>query len=266
MKYNTAVVFDNSGTLLHMYRVAKELKTEKYIKNIETTELVLEKKERALVIISVDPLLVTKTSSSKLLQEFIKENGLKIDIICSNGAINKNDVELIIYEENVNIGNLKEVIKYTKKSNPENHYLTVGLIVDKKTQSISYLLSTTGKLYYNAIKTIEALHAQNIDTYIASGDSIRVLKDVAYELKIPLENVFEKATPHQKANIILTLKNRYEKVIMVGDGINDIAAFKTADISILTLQQGNIKSEKLIKNADYVVNDLLQITKIINKG
>jgi Cu+-exporting ATPase len=50
---------------------------------------------------------------------------------------------------------------------------------------------------------------------------------------------------------------------MVGDGINDLLAFRAADLSILTRQQDQKVPEILTKSVDYIVLDLLQIPKIV---
>lgn len=263
MLQKTAVVFDNSGTLLHMFRVAKELKTGICLKNIETTELVAEKEGRALIVMNIDPHAVKNTDSSKLLHQFIKENNLKIAISCSNKIITYSEAEAIINMNNVKITDIKEVISCTEIHCPKNYYNATGFIVDKETQSIPYVLSSTGKLYTNSKKVIDYLHLHNTDTYIASGDTLRVLRNIAYRLEIPLKNVFDMATTEQKAKIIMSLKCLYEKVIMVGDGMNDIMAFKAADIAILTLQQGNVKSEKVRKHADFIINNICDVAKIV---
>ena len=55
MDESIAVVFDSAGTLLHMYRVAKDTITGKYIDDIITTDLVSKKPNCGLVIMHTDP-------------------------------------------------------------------------------------------------------------------------------------------------------------------------------------------------------------------
>ncbi len=43
MARRIAVVFDSAGTLLHMYRVAKESSTGNLLENIESTAIVAKK-------------------------------------------------------------------------------------------------------------------------------------------------------------------------------------------------------------------------------
>ena len=50
--------------------------------------------------------------------------------------------------------------------------------------------------------------------------------------------------------------------MMVGDGPNDIMAFKKADISVLTLEQKEEVSSKMYKSADYNINDISGVLEI----
>jgi Cu+-exporting ATPase len=43
MMRDLAVVFDVAGTILRMYRVAKDLSSSRLIENVITTELIMEK-------------------------------------------------------------------------------------------------------------------------------------------------------------------------------------------------------------------------------
>ncbi|MDV3148761.1 MAG: HAD-IC family P-type ATPase, partial [Pigeon pea little leaf phytoplasma] len=45
-------------------------------------------------------------------------------------------------------------------------------------------------------------------------------------------DVFGRATPEQKKTLITCFKNNNQKVAMIGDGVNDILAFKESDLSI----------------------------------
>jgi Soluble P-type ATPase len=76
------------------------------------------------------------------------------------------------------------------------------------------------------------------------------------------EMIFPLATPKIKEDIINELKEHYESVTMVGDGINDLLAFKASDLSILSTQQKQKIPEILVESVDYVVDDLLDILKI----
>ncbi|MGB3908369.1 MAG: HAD family hydrolase [Methanomethylovorans sp.] len=264
MKKKIAVVFDSAGTLLRMYRVAKETSTGNILENIESTLLVAKRPRRALVVIHAEPVSVTSTDPRTELRKFIADNRLKIDISCSSGPISTEEAMKIINEQNVLVGDVIEVIDLVHRSCPENYYIAAGLIVDGQLQFIPYVLSTAGKLYSNAFRTIKILHSRDIDTYIASGDTMRSLRKVAEKLCIPLTNVFDIATTHEKANIVLALKEKYEIVLMIGDGLNDIRALEVADVGIVTTQQGDKRPQRLLEAADHVICDIIEVIDIVD--
>ncbi len=49
---------------------------------------------------------------------------------------------------------------------------------------------------------------------------------------ISADNVFSQVKPHQKLNAIMSLQERGEVVLMIGDGINDSPALAKADVGI----------------------------------
>lgn len=55
MQKNVAVVFDSAGTLLHMYRVAKDMGSGQIITGIDSTGLVAQRKGRALIVLHTEP-------------------------------------------------------------------------------------------------------------------------------------------------------------------------------------------------------------------
>ena len=50
--------------------------------------------------------------------------------------------------------------------------------------------------------------------------------------------------------------------MMVGDGLNDLLAFKKADISVLTIEQQEEVSPKMMDKTDYVIEDIFEVTQI----
>ncbi|MBN1134535.1 MAG: hypothetical protein JXA38_06440, partial [Methanosarcinaceae archaeon] len=68
-----AVVFDSAGTLLHMYRVAKELSTGILLKDIESTSIVAKKPGRALVVLHAEPETILHCDLRMTLIKFIND-------------------------------------------------------------------------------------------------------------------------------------------------------------------------------------------------
>jgi len=117
--------------------------------------------------------------------------------------------------------------------------------------------------FEGAKDTITALHKMGIPAFIASGDRSTKLEIMADHLGIPRDRVYGVATPTVKARIVSDLKEEYDHVVMVGDGINDICAFRAADTAILTVQQPGERPEELFKAADYVVNCVQEVLPIV---
>jgi Cu+-exporting ATPase len=265
MHNKIAVVFDCAGTLLHMYRLAKEISTGNLLEGIESTMLVAERPERALVAIHTEPVKIEMTNPDTELKKFIAQNQLKIDIICSNGSIDMQEViDIINKEDKILVGDILEVLYRIKQIYHQRHYLATGLIVDRESKLVPYVVTTAGELFPNTYKTIELLHQREIDVYIASGDTMHSLIQVANKLRIPLKNVFGVATSYDKANIVESLKKDYDRVLMVGDGINDILALKVADIAIVTVQQRSKRPQVLMKSADIIINNIIDVVDIVD--
>jgi Cu+-exporting ATPase len=102
-----------------------------------------------------------------------------------------------------------------------------------------------------------------VPTFIASGDRSTKLEKMADHLGIPRDRVYGVATPTVKAQIVSDLRQEFDRVLMVGDGINDLCALRNADIAILTVQQPGDRPEELYKEADYVVKNVQEVIPIV---
>lgn len=263
MQKRIAVVFDSAGTLLHMYRVAKDSRTGRILENIESTAIVASKKGCALVVLNTENETILQCREDKLLSEFIEEKKISIGISCSNGAFSAEAAFGIIKGDNTRIRDVHEVIRMVSARCPNIFYLAAGVIVDSETRSVPYVLSTGGQVFDTTHETIRTLEEMGVDSYIASGDSARSLSQLAEFINIPTERVFALATTQKKEEIIHTLKEKYDVVFMVGDGINDILALRAADVGIMMVQQGDARPEKLRKAADVVLDDLIKVLDIV---
>ncbi len=84
----------------------------------------------------------------------------------------------------------------------------------------------------DAKETISEFHGRKIETWLITGDNEAAAHQIAIEVGIPTKNVIALATPERKIAKIKELRSAGEKVLMIGDGINDAAAISEADLSM----------------------------------
>ena len=146
--------------------------------------------------------------------KFIKE----MDISISNDLINKLDN---LQKQ----GKASIIIALNKK--------TVGII------GLSDLIREDSK------DMIKSLHDLDTETILLTGDN----KNTAeyFGSKVNIENIKADLLPEDKLKIIEDIKKSGKKVCMIGDGVNDAPALKTADVSIA---MGSIGSDIAIDSAD----------------
>jgi len=263
MAKRIAVVFDSAGTLLHMYRVAKESSTGNILENIESTAIVAKKNGCGLVALNTEKEIILRSRRDMFLFEFIKEYGVSIGISCSKGKFTPDVACEVIRGASLLMGDVHDVLEAVTSRCPDTIYLAAGLIVDSEARRIPYVLSTGGQVFSKTLQTIQLLQAMEVDMYIASGDRMAALVQLAEFVNIPLERVFAFADPLMKEKVVLELKNTYEKVVMVGDGINDILALRAADVGIMTVQQGDKRPEELREAADVVLKDIIKVVDVV---
>ncbi|WFN35867.1 HAD family hydrolase [Methanomicrobium antiquum] len=265
----TAVVFDSAGTLLHTYRVAKDIINDSMVEGVETTTLTCSAKGRALVLLYAHSKNIINEPESELLSSYLKFNGITFGVACSCGVVTIGDVSDILYSDEVaKTGDLQTCIRKVWSCCKKLPVVAMnsGVIVNKNIGRIEYAITSGGRPFSGAKKTIQTLQEMDIATYVASGDRTDKLMKMADYLGIPHGNVHGVSTPSIKAQIVKDLKEVYENVIMVGDGVNDIAAMKEADIAILTEQQKGKKPKILVEAADYIINDVSEVIEIAKKS
>lgn len=259
-----AVVFDSAGTLLRMYRVAKNVITGTLVDEVVSTELVGRKPQCALLVMQIDSNRLLEYPPNMLISDLIRKYRIGIEVGCSRLQVD-NEIALSIVENDTRaaMSDLFDVMAAVKKKCRNIFYMGVGLVIDVEEKGIPYVVCTGGKIYSNSCSVIQTLTQEGIGVFIASGDSMRNLQPLANNVCVPLECVYEISTPKKKEGIVKRLKEQYDMVLMVGDGINDILAFRAADLSILSIQQTGKCPPLLCEEADIVINDIKEIIRIV---
>ncbi|WP_432644802.1 HAD family hydrolase [Methanobrevibacter sp.] len=259
-----AVVFDNSGTLIERYRVIKDVLNGNLFTDINSLELIDAADALALVVLQFNTNKLLKLDQNTLISDVIKEYGIDFDISFSTNSVSKAEVKQIIDNEtSATISDITDGFGILNEKVPMMELCNgSALIVDMDSGAIAYTITSAGKLFPKVFETVETLKSRGIEIFIASGDRKGAIDRLANMLDIPLENAFGTVSTRGKCEIISILKEGGYKVMMVGDGINDLLAFKNADVSVLTIEQEEEVSPKMMDKTDYVIRDIFEVTSI----
>lgn len=104
------------------------------------------------------------------------------------------------------------------------------VILLSKGGEIYGLLAIADALKEESKEAILALQRRGLKAYMLTGDNDRTAKAIAKEVGI--ETVFSQVLPEEKEEVIRRLTEEGEKVLMVGDGINDAPALSRAHVGM----------------------------------
>jgi len=104
---------------------------------------------------------------------------------------------------------------------------TIFLVINN---DIKGIITLSDKIKDNSKRTIEELHKMDTKTYMLTGDNEKTAKDVG--TKVGIDNIEANVLPDDKLNIVKSIQNENNKVIFVGDGINDAPALTQANIGV----------------------------------
>lgn len=96
---------------------------------------------------------------------------------------------------------------------------------------------------------------------VISGDNASELENLTKVMPLDSEIKFNQ-TPHDKLSYIQNLRSKGDKVLMVGDGLNDAGAFQVSDVAIALTEKNNYfnPASDIIMSAD----NLSQLDKLLS--
>ena len=263
---SVAVVFDSAGTLLSTYRVARDICNKRLLPGIETTTLTFSSPDRVLIVLPVHSKDLMATPPDTPLSRYLTDRKIGFGVSCTRKIVTAEDIADVLYaDQRARVGDLQECIRNVWSICKEEEMVTLnsGAIINMAHKAVEFAITAGGWPFPGAKETITALHRMGVPTFIASGDRVTKLEKMADHFGIPRDRVYGVATPSIKAQIVHDLRQEYDKVLMVGDGINDLFALRNADIAILTVEQPGDRPEELFKEADYVVKNVSEVRKIV---
>ncbi|MGE5678029.1 MAG: heavy metal translocating P-type ATPase [Pseudomonadota bacterium] len=117
-------------------------------------------------------------------------------------------------------------------------------------------IAMSDTLRSDAVNMVERLHSLGVNTLLLTGDNSNAANHMAQ--LVCIANVKSGLLPEDKMNTICMYQNLNEPVCMVGDGVNDAPALKTAYVGVA---MGGIGSDIAVEAADValVSDDILRI-------
>ncbi|WP_405289396.1 heavy metal translocating P-type ATPase, partial [Methanobrevibacter sp.] len=111
--------------------------------------------------------------------------------------------------------------------------------------SVVGLIGLSDVIREDSRNMIENLHDLGTETILLTGDNTETANYFASQVGIG--KVYGNLLPQEKLDWIEKLKSEGKKVCMIGDGVNDAPALKTADVSVA---MGSVGSDVAIEAAD----------------
>ncbi|MGF6989432.1 Cu+-exporting ATPase [Lachnospiraceae bacterium PF1-21] len=121
------------------------------------------------------------------------------------------------------------------------------------------MIAVADKVKKTSKEAIQKMKDLGIQVYMVTGDREKTAKAIAGEVGV--DEVIAEVLPGDKAKVVESLQTKGDKVMMVGDGINDAPALVQADVGV-AIGSG---SDIAIESADMVVvkSDLMDVYKAI---
>lgn len=254
-----AIVFDKTGTLTNG--------EQKLVKIYNFSSFTFN--ELLKLVASVENL--SNHPIAKSIVESAKEKNIDFYKVENFNYISGHGIEAKIFDYNLIVGNNKllknidlksEYLKITETIS-ERGSTPIYVVIDNNIAGIFEIRDTIRE---DSKRLIEEIKKLNIEVFMITGDNKKTANFIAKQLNLPIENIYAEILPQEKAIKIKQLQEKYQKVIFVGDGINDAPALVQANVGI-AIGSG---SDIAIESADIIlmstnIFDILKAIKISKK-
>ena len=250
------IVFDKTGTLTEgKLSISNIINYSNY-----------KEKELLKIACSIENLSNHPISNS--FKTYQKENKIKLQEVTKFESITGFGIKGTINNKKYILCNSK----YLDKLNINNNYLEDEIKLSNQANSIIYIIEDNIIISIIGVKdiirkeakeTINNLHKLNKKVIMLTGDNENTAKVIAKELNI--KEIISNVIPSEKSEVIKSIKNKGNLVMMVGDGINDAPSLANATIGVSLSNATDIAADSanvllLNDNLSKIIN-LLMISK-----
>lgn len=237
------VAFDKTGTLTHG--------------NLAVSDVIpINVSENELLISVGSAEIRSEHPIGKAIVSFVKENKINIfdteefSMVVGKGVISKIQDkrvlcgnEKLMFEEGVNIPD--EVNSLISELRGQGK----AIVITATQGSVIGIIALSDIIKENANSMIDKLLQSGIsDTILLTGDNKKAAEYIGN--KVGIKEIKSSLLPEDKVSEIVNIQNRGQLICMVGDGVNDAPALKTATVGVA---MGTIGSDIAIEAADIAI-------------
>lgn len=242
-KVNT-IAFDKTGTLTYgKLEVCNVVSFDSSVDENKLLELVASAESKSEHPIGKAIVSYAKNKGLKLIEteEFTMTAGKGIQTELNNQSIMCGN-EIYMLEHNVLITN--EIKKMLEKF----RFQGKATILVAKDSSCIGILALSDVLRPETKSMVECLHKMNTEVVLLTGDNKKTADYFAKQVGIKKVNA--DLLPEQKVEIIISMQKNKKVVCMIGDGVNDAPALKTANVGVA---MGGLGSDIAVDASDIVL-------------
>jgi len=174
---------------------------------------------------------------AKSIVRYAKSKNIDLNQCALSAVIPGKGVKAVIDDDTYRIGNTKLLkahdIAYQKHKVRLDAFLNAGktAVFVAKNETVIGMLAFAHKARSATAHMIQALRSHGVKHIVLlTGDETKTAHGFAQSFDF--DAVYANLSPHEKADVIQKLQQRYGKVVMVGDGVNDTYAMSKADVAV----------------------------------
>ncbi len=252
------VVLDKTGTITEGKPKVVEVFTKNYSREqiLSFTAAVEAGSEHPLARAIVEEYHSSVKEKEPAIEQFENKTGLGVEAILSESG------------KKIAVGNEKLMLSYGKDAVSKEYHRAaeemamqgqtpIYVMMDGKLEGIIGVADT---IKSTSKEAVEALKSLGLTVYMLTGDHKVTAEAIAQKAKV--DHVIAEVLPGDKAEVVKKLQSEGNKVMMVGDGINDAPALIQADVGV-AIGSG---SDIAIDSADLVLmrSDLMDVYRAVH--